>query len=98
MASPKKKNTTSQASGSMQTRGSAGVAKKAPADNSESDSDDQPQKSADLKYGQQRVWSKLQRATNLAKEKLKNTAYTVLNDSSKKIILDKIKEQVKENM
>ncbi|KAK7915001.1 hypothetical protein PG985_012704 [Apiospora marii] len=99
MASPKN-NTTLQANGSMQTRRSARAAKKTSAKigDSDSDSDDQPQKSAELKYGQQRVWMKGQRAIKLVEEKLKNTAYTTLTDANKKAILAMIKEQLKENI
>ncbi|KAK8016772.1 hypothetical protein PG993_014961 [Apiospora rasikravindrae] len=58
----------------------------------------QPQKSADLKFGQQRVYMKSRRGIKLAEEKLKNTAYTTLNEQNKKTIMDAIKQELKDNI
>ncbi|KAK8075401.1 hypothetical protein PG997_010064 [Apiospora hydei] len=58
----------------------------------------QPRKSADLKYGQQRVYMKSRRGMELTEEKLENTAYTTLNEAKKKKILDAIKKELKDNI
>ncbi|KAK7985589.1 hypothetical protein PG996_005174 [Apiospora saccharicola] len=55
-------------------------------------------KSSDLKYSQQRVYTKTGRGMELAETKLKTTAYTLLSEADKKTILDAIKQQLKENM